>query len=131
MGRIPFDQIKDKMAAIYEKNSETANYLLFALMYRSTNSIFFKAISNTTAYVAKMALWPLVESTDDINSLKIIQDGYKSNIDQTLKHLQKMQKALPTAQADLIGDYIKHFNSTITVLEESNNVNKIVSSLKD
>lgn len=131
MGRIPFDQIKDKMATIYEKNNETANYLLFALMYRSTNSIFFKAISNTTAYIAKMALWPLVESSDDINSLKIIQDGYKSNIDETLKHLQKMQKVLPSAQADLIGDYIKHFNSTIAVLEESNNINKIVSSLKD
>lgn len=131
MGRIPFDQIWDKMKSIYDKNQETANYLLFALMYRSTNSIFFKAISNTTAYIAKMALWPLVESSDDINSLKIIQDGYKANIDETLKHLQKMQKALPQAQADLIGDYIKHFNSTITVLEESNNVNKIVSSLKD
>lgn len=131
MGKIPFDQIWDKMKSIYDKNQETANYLIFALMYRSTNSILFKAISNTTAYVAKMALWPLVELGDDIQSLKITQDGYKANIDQTMKQLKKIQKVLLPAWADLIGQYSKSFDDAIRSLEESNNVSKLLISLQD
>lgn len=131
MWKVSMDEISDKMWTLYEESPEEAKYILFALMYRSTNSIFFKWISNVGAYITKMALWPLVESTDDIRSLSVTMDGYKANLDETIKNLEKMTKSLPAGERWILADYITEIKRTTETLNTQNKINKILSWLDD
>lgn len=74
-GSISMNDIESELKKVYDKSPDAAKTLIWAIMYRTQHSPIFKFAANTAEFLAKSALWPMLEAKGDIKSLQHITDG--------------------------------------------------------
>lgn len=101
--------VADNIAHVYNKSPDAARELIWAMIYRTQHSPIFQFAMNTGETLAKAALWPLVESKKDAQSLKNILDGYHGHMTSAVENMEKFVKYLPPGDTPYLQSLISDF----------------------